>query len=177
MLETNDGGSTWRVIENTPPGGEDTGQMMIDGKHWLYAAGDWNLYATLDGGASWKAVFKGWTTDQDPYRASDGAYYLASESSGVLRSADGLTWAAIPNSPTSIRAVIGDGTTLFASNRRDCSPNCQPYSSAPESTFGPWKTYASPALPRGGWRLHYDTSHHLLYSSTETNGLWRVVTK
>jgi hypothetical protein len=150
--------------------------MMMDSKHWLYAASDWALYQTLDGGASWSKVFTGWTTDQDLYRASDGAYYLAAEAGGVVRSADGLTWAAVPNSPQSIRAVIGDGTTLFTSNRRDCT-NCQPYMSAPESNLTTFSVYPSPPLPRGGWRLHYDTSHHLLYSSTETNGLWRVRTR
>jgi hypothetical protein len=95
---------------------------------------------------------------------------------GVLTSPDGVKWTPIPNSPAG-RALIGDGTTLFTSNRNQMMPAGEPYRSAPEANPTTWNTYASPAVSQGGWQLHYDDAHHVLYSSAEHAGLWRVRTK
>jgi hypothetical protein len=174
MLETTDSGGTWRIIDGTPDSGEDSGQVMVDSKTW-YWMNPTGIFRTTNGGSSWSQVYSGWSFESY-YRSPLGPYYIMSAQNGVLQSNDGVSWTAIPNSPSG-RALIGDGTTLFTSNRNAYSDPYKPYSSAPESNPATWATYPSPAVTQGGWLLHYDASHGILYSSAEHAGFWRVRTK
>jgi hypothetical protein len=173
LAETKDGGVTWRILRGTPESGEDTGQMMIDSKVWLWGGTFQGLSRTSDGGSTWTQVSSGNSSDS-LYHAKDGSWYVA-HPFGVLHSKDSISWSVIPNSPGGGRAIVGDGTTLFNSNRSD---SAIPYNAAPENDTSKWTPYAPSAkVTRGGWILGYDTSHHILYSSTESKGFWRVVTK
>jgi hypothetical protein len=174
IVETKDGGSTWRVIAGTPDSGEASGEIMLDAKTWLWANGS-GLWRTADGGGSWTKAWDGGTFDAF-YRSEAGTYSLMSIGAGVLQSADTLTWTPIPGSPHG-RGLVGDGTTLFASNRNIASTPYEPYSSAPEGAPATWATYPSPPVSQGGWLIQYDADHHVLYSSSEHAGFWRVVTK
>ena len=177
LLESPDGGVTWKILDGAPGSGEDSGQIMIDSKLWFFA-NPWSdgLWRTDDAGATWKSV-RGYGATDSMYIGDDGRFFTTSLTEGILESKDrGVTWAALPDSPH-VRAVVGDGTTLYASNRNESSTPFQPYQAASEADPSQWKTYPSPDLPRGGWVLHYDRLHNLLYSSTENNGFWRVRTK
>jgi hypothetical protein len=175
MLETLDSGSTWRVLDGTPDSGEDSGQTMIDAKTWYWMNGT-ALYQTTNGGGSWTPLWSNWTMDNF-YKSPTGKYYVMSGQQGVLQSSDGLSWAPIPGSPHG-RAVFGDGTTLFTSNRdKMAPPGGQPYMSGSESDPTKWATYPSPNVTQGGWLLRYDEAHGILYSSAEWAGFWRVRTK
>jgi hypothetical protein len=172
LAETKDGGTTWRILRGTPDSGEDTGQMMIDSKVWLWGGTFMGLYRTSDGGGSWTQVGNGNSSDS-LYVAKDGSYFVA-HPFGVLHSKDSITWTVLPNSPGG-RALIGDGTSVFTSNRND---SAKPYYSGSESNPTTWSAYGVSAnVTKGGWIVGYDYDHHILYSSTESKGFWRVVTK
>lgn len=174
LLESMDGGATWTILDGAPSAGEDSGQIMLDSNTWLYA-GTSGLYRTSNAGMSWTQVFPDWIYDS-VYKTVGGTYLAMSAQDGVLQSTDTIKWTAIPNSPSNARALIGDGTSVFTSSRNVAAPY-HPYSFASESNPTNWATYPSPLLPNGGWLLGYDSSHHILYASTESNGFWRVVTK
>jgi photosystem II stability/assembly factor-like uncharacterized protein len=176
MLESTDAGTTWRVLENQPAMAEDSGQVMINSALWFVAT-DSGLWRTADGGASWgdHPVHGGVVTDSF-YVGDNGTFWTTSLNEGVLQSTDqGATWTVLPDSPH-VRAIVGNGETLYTSNRNEGSPY-QPYQSGSETHPTTWPTYPSPSLPRGGWVLHYDRDHGVLYSSTENNGFWRVKTR
>jgi hypothetical protein len=71
------------------------------------------------------------------------------------------------------------GTTLFASRGFPWNPPWPaaylPFWSSPESDGQTWAQMPSPQLLNGGG-LAYDSDHHLLYSSNEYAGFYRVVT-
>jgi len=176
LVESTDAGATWKILDNAPAVSEDSGQVMINSNLWFYAStwGD-GLWRTSNAGKSWDNVHGGNPTDSF-YIADDGTFWTTSLSEGVIKSTDqGVTWSVIPDSPH-VRALVGDGTTLFVSNRNEGTPY-KPYLSAPESDPTKWATLESPLLPRGGWVIHLDRQHNVLYSSTESNGFWRVKTK
>jgi hypothetical protein len=76
--------------------------------------------------------------------------------------------------------VAGDGTTMWASRGFPWNPGqgpapYLPFWTSPESDGTIWTQMQSPMLSNGGGLL-YDPGHHILYSSDEYAGFWRVVT-
>jgi hypothetical protein len=175
MLETHDGGEHWSVLENQPESGEDSGQFMADSSTWFMSTwGTYGLKRTTNAGASWDTV-AGYGTTDSVYMSSSGAWYVSSLADGILRSNDrGATWEALAGSPH-VRAVTGDGTRLFASDRNSGDPR-NPYFIAREDAPDAWSSLGDARVARGGWILAHDGSHGILYSATETDGLWRVRT-
>jgi hypothetical protein len=171
LAETTDGGNTWNIIWGVPPGGEAAGVVLLDRVTWLYGVPGSGLWRTADGGGSWKEVFVG-DGGYTLYRQAGGTLYLAGEGNGgMLRSMDdGLTWSRVN---VDAYSVIGDGITLFASLRY-CSTPC--YFTSPESDGGAWSALQTPVTGQGAVNMLYDPDHHILYSSNETAGFWRVVT-
>ena len=116
---------TWSLTTNATPwsGLDDPGQVMVDAKTWFYGTnGPQGLWRTTTGGVSvngqapWTQVYSG-SASGTVYITKGGNYY--SGGNNVLWSKDlGVTWNAIPNSPssTSINGstpMIDDGTTLY----------------------------------------------------------------
>jgi photosystem II stability/assembly factor-like uncharacterized protein len=174
MLESEDGGSTWKVIENTPSAAEGTGIILLDRTTWLWADPFGGLWRTTDRGASWKQVYKGNAWDSI-YRLKNGTYLVSSPGQGVLESADGINWTVAAHSHNS-RGIVGDGINVYTSNDQVNNAKYQPYWFTPESDTTGWKQLASPPMTRGGLTLRYDPDHHLLYSTNDLAGFWRVVT-
>ena len=113
--ETQDGGTTWKVLDfprSLKSGwGEGTAVMPIDATHWIYS--NWELYYTSDSGSNWKDVTPLAATDVSFFRASNGKSYLGA-AGGVSVTTDGATWSVIPNSGHGLDIVVGSSTQLFA---------------------------------------------------------------
>jgi hypothetical protein len=174
MLESEDGGTTWKAIENTPSAAEGTGVILLDRTTWLWADPFGGLWRTTDRGGSWKQVYKGNAWDSI-YRQKNGTYLVSSAGQGVLESTDGISWTVAAHSHNS-RGIIGDGINVYTSNDQVNNAKYQPYWFAPESDTTNWKQFASPPMTRGGLTLRYDPDHHLLYSTNDLAGFWRIVT-
>jgi hypothetical protein len=175
MLETNDAGKTWKVLENGPATAEGGGIPMLDAKTWLWLtqAGIWR---TTDAGTTWQQVNTGKVSDGF-YQGKDGSLYAGADPN-ILRSTDnGLTWTSLGNSTASV-SIVGDGTRMFSSNsvctgRSDTA--FQPYSGAIESDPSKWTQIASPPMFVGGRQIAFDPDHHVLYSDSCLEGFWRAV--
>jgi hypothetical protein len=169
LAESSDSGASWRLVKYQGAGGEGAGVMVLDRTTWLYGVPSAALWLTQDSGATWTKVASdgGWSH----YRSSNGTHYIGAH--GVLRSTDGKSWTQIPNSPT-IVGVVGDGRTLFGGVQFCGGIAC--YYTAPESDPTKWTALATPVTHQGGYLLNYDPDHHILYSTNQTAGLWRVVT-
>jgi hypothetical protein len=178
--ESFDAGETWDLLTWAPVNEEDAGHFVLDENTWLFTSLNGPIWRTADAGATWAIAYEGGASDS-LYITADGTFYMGVGGGvgGVLRSVDqGASWTLIQSAPV-IRDIVGDGTTLFATNKLcEAPPDCEPYFSAPESDPESWAPYPAPAgLTRGGWMLRYDEDHHLLYSSNEFGGFWRVRTK
>jgi photosystem II stability/assembly factor-like uncharacterized protein len=184
--ESKDAGATWRLMNGDPSwvGGEGQSAWFLENGHtFLWGSASNGLWRSSDGGASWGAV-----TDKTQeahaggqmYRAKDGTFYLAA-AKGILRSPDGVTWTLVPNSGDLMTGIVSDGTTMYASrgfpwNQGQGPPPFLPFYTALESDGTHWASMTSPMLSDGG-PLAYDLDHHILYSSNQYAGFWRVVTQ
>ncbi len=176
MLETKDGGFTWAVLQGTPDSLHSSSQIMLDHDNWLWAQEAGNLFRTSDAGVTWTKLVTTGAVGVAPslYHASNGTYYMPSFS-GILESRDTINWRLLANTPRS-ETITGDGTNLYVS-RSDLMTNApyQPYTAAPETDPTHWQTYPSPSMNQGG-AIAYDPNHHILYSTNQNAGFWRVVT-
>ena len=175
LAESGDAGATWKMIKAHPAMSyEASGHAMLDHDTWLYFQVFGGIFLTQDAGKTWTRPYTVYADNQagEVTRDKDGNYYVASPS-GVVKSPNGLSWSLIPNSPRST-SLAGDGTVLFTSIN-DPNP-AAPYSTS-SGNFSTWKPYPAPQISKGSWLMRYDVDHHLLYSSNELAGFWRVRTQ
>jgi photosystem II stability/assembly factor-like uncharacterized protein len=180
--ESKDSGTTWTLIdgESDWSGGEGQVIYFLDSSTtWLWGSQANGLWRTPDSGATWAAVTdtngQGHATGE-LYRAKSGVFYLPTPN-GILRSQDGMTWTAVPNSGDTMLGFVGNGTTMYASRGFPWDPSSvlyEPFWTSPETDGQTWTQLQSPMLSNGG-QLEYDSTHHLLYSSDLGAGVWRVV--
>lgn len=184
FAETRDGGITWAVRDGDPSwvGGEWTGYQIIDDKIWIFYSESNGLWSSSDGGGSWQRVSGASVLHGHGqlYRDKNGSFYFGT-AHGILHSVDGVRWAMLPNSGNSIMGLIGDGTTLYASNAFPYNPpgaeQYLPYISAAEGASSSFTRLNSPMMRNGGAELHLDPVRHILYSTNLNAGLWRMVTR
>jgi photosystem II stability/assembly factor-like uncharacterized protein len=176
LMETEDGGNTWRVVDGAPPMMEGAGIMMLDHDTWFWAQPSGGLSRSPNRGATWTQVSPA-LARATIYRALDGMLYVPA-STAVIRSADGINWSEIPNGPGA-GALVGTGTQIYTSHGiwgiGPMSP-MEPFSVASVGDTNNWSTVPSPLMTYGGGMLHHDPDHHLLYSSACLGGFWRLVT-
>ena len=185
--ETTDSGATWQFVngQSTWTGGEETVEVyfLTDRNTWLFESQSNGVWRTSDAGANW-TLLDGSAAGHGGgqlYRASsNGVFYLA-VTSGVYRSPDGISWMLEPGGSTTGSGLTGDGTTLWTSagfpwGAQSSPPAYEPFRTSSESDGITWTTMPSPMLTNGG-PLAYDAAHHILYSSNEEAGFWRVVTQ
>jgi hypothetical protein len=108
------------------------------------------------------------------FRPKDGTYFVSS-GQGVLQSTDGISWSVVKNSHQA-RGMVGDGINIYTCSDAVNNAKYQPYWFAPENNLTTWQQFPSPPMTRGGLSLRYDPDHHLLYSTNDLAGFWRVVT-
>jgi hypothetical protein len=108
------------------------------------------------------------------YRRADGVLFLGSLYAVQQSTDEGRSWTEIENSPGP-SGLVGDGTTLYGVVRAD---RAQPLYRANENDPTTWTSMLTPDWsPDGGIGLAFDRTRHVLYASTERNGLWRYVTQ
>jgi len=181
LAETRDGGATWRLVPAPESGNEQCGPYIHDSTTLIYASGQSGAYLTTndepssDAAPTWNQINQGANgadTGLQAYRATSGKYYIASDYGVLVGSPDFRTWTLDTESPRPLTFIVGTGQTLFAASRSE------KYFTADEAapTTGTELTAGgTPPTVAGRW-LVYDDSHHLLYSSSWGDGLYRLAT-
>jgi photosystem II stability/assembly factor-like uncharacterized protein len=171
--ESMDGGATWRIVEGPPSltgWVEDAGPIVVSATTIFYGAPFAGLFRTDDGGATWSQVApQGYHRF---YSSSTGWTYMGSAQAGIYRSKDLSTWTVIPQTLTTVGgALIGDGQRIFAGARQYVKDQ-----TSAESDGLMWTDFAGPPVMMGPTWYQYDSVHHILYSTNNNAGLWRMVT-
>ncbi len=180
LAETRDGGRTWRLIPAPASGNEQCGAYIHDATTMMYASGQSGAYVTTDdlpGNATptWTKISQGANgADRGlvAYRATDGKYYVGSDYGVLVGSPDFVSWTLDTMSPRPMPFIVGTGVNLFASSRSEL------YSTAKETAPMTWSSLqpsGTPPTVSGRW-LVYEATHHLLYSSSWGDGLYRLPT-
>ncbi len=172
IMESTNGGSSWTMLSGAPAAGELGGLIMLSPTTWLEANMSSGLQRTTNGGGSWTQVHSSGTTYPFLYQDSAGTYLLPN-TQGIMSSTDTITWTGIKNSPASISLAGGD-SKIFAANQNNFSANAQYYAYAAVSAQTTWTNIMNPSMTEGGWQIHYDADHHILYSANFTGGFWRI---
>jgi hypothetical protein len=190
IAETKDGGGTWRLVTGEPTWNGGEGQLFyfLDNDHtWIWGSQSNGFYRTEDSGATWTQLLdnmgKSFTTSHlqgaGLYRSKKGVTYLAA-ADNFMRSVDTLTWTALPMTNPIGGGITSDGTTMYLSRcffGDFCAADAQVFMSSPEDDGVTWSFInGAPTIGRGA-EMHYDTGHHLLFSSAGDQGFWRVVTE
>jgi hypothetical protein len=180
IVESTDGGSSWRVLDGEPGWNGNEGQVIFflqDSKTWLWGSSTNGFWRSGDAGETWQAI-PGMTTSHlqssQLLRITDGSFFVAA-SDGIWRSSDGTvpTWKLVPDTGPIVGGLVSDGATMYASTcyfPGFCNPR---YLKSAESDGNQWTAMTSPTMTQGG-NLGFDKGHHVLYSSNLDAGLWRV---
>jgi hypothetical protein len=176
--------ASWAIRDGDPSwtGGEGTSYQILDAKTWIFSSESNGLWRSSDGGASWQQISGASVLHGHGqlYRAKGGSFYLGT-AHGIMYSADGRSWAKLPNSGNLIMGLIGDGTTLYASSAFPYNaPGAEPYFPyvfGAERSLSRFTLLNSPMVRNGGAELHLDAARHILYSTNMNAGLWRMVTQ
>jgi photosystem II stability/assembly factor-like uncharacterized protein len=181
LAETRDGGATWRLVPAPESGNEQCGPYIHDATTLIYASGQVGAYLTTnedpgsDAAPTWTKISQGANggdTGLLAYHAASSRYFLASDYGVLAGSPDFLTWTLDTTSPRPLTFIVGTGHTLFASSRTE------KFFTADEADPTAWTELAAGGTPphlAGRW-LVYDDVHHLLYSSSWGDGLYRLAT-
>lgn len=179
LVETKDGGDTWRVVGAPPANPEGAEPYIIDDTTWLYATFD-GLFVTSDAGVTWdQRAPRSFGSNHPTYRASTGLYYVPGDN-GLLESPDGLEWTSTGGGR--MVGFVSDGTTMYTADQWSFS-----YQTALETAPTTWTPFTSMGMDEAADGnspyLDFDRDHHILYAVTWPNiadarpGLWRIVTE
>ncbi|HXN05296.1 MAG TPA: hypothetical protein VN895_10735 [Candidatus Acidoferrum sp.] len=99
MLQSHDGGRTWRELQRTPGGLQEGGALFFDARHWLLSRGP-DLTETLDAGKTWntrQVLASGLTFSLAPWNYIDArTIWSQAGPDRLVRSTDGgATWTAV----------------------------------------------------------------------------------
>ena len=181
IVESSDGGSSWRIIDGEPSWNGNEGQVIFfleDSKTWLWGSQTNGFWRSGDSGETWQEIPKMTTSHlqgSQLVRTEAGTFFAAG-ADGIWRSPDGkaATWELVPDTGPIVGGLVTDGATMFSSTcyfGDFCNPR---YLRSPETDGQTWTALQSPMMSQGG-NLGYDKAHKLLYSSNLDAGLWRVV--
>ncbi len=192
VLESKDGGSTWRKVDAAKgTGGPGYGIFFLsypalglgDKNTWLMGCQGAGYWRTADAGASWTKVLDANMVHggDQIYYSGNGTLYTGSDAGGVHRSLDnGITWSAAESMPASsyYLSVTGDGYFLYTASFNVNGP----VYITPESDGLNWRAYknpdgTTPTLPMGTFEMALDSVNRILYFSSPqpaTEGIWAL---
>lgn len=197
VLRSDDRGRTWRRTSTTTFSGvrrilvDDTDPMK------LYVAASWQgLYASMDGGATWREILRGWILDAAVDSGNAAIIYAAQREVGVHKSSDaGVAWRLVlpwpqpgvnPGGSTMIKIALGRlgndanrtvavkfGEAILVNNNGGRPPGTP--------GGGPWNIRGQPGNPGAG-NGQGDWSHCLAVDPFDNDvmiaggyTLWRTV--
>jgi len=179
IAETNDGGSSWRMLKAPEGWVEGGGLIIVKGGHWIWCGT--NMLISKDAGASWaSAALSGGGSCEAEYTivplvpAANGKYYLGSRS-GVLRSADGAKWEHVAGTSGTLVMVAHGSQQVFASNQWQPSIRSARLDSDEAWSDLPTPPQISQGSDGGIPFLAYDDAHGILYASMFSGGVARMV--
>ncbi len=179
IAETQDGGSTWKLMSSPEAWAEGGGLILVQGDNWIWCGT--SMLLTADGGKTWNSAdLEGGGSCEAEYTirsfvpAANGKYYLGSRQ-GVLRSDDGKQWEHIPTSSGTMVMIAQGSKQVFAANQ--WQPSIQMASLDDDES---WSDIAAPPQISQGSDggipfLAYDDAHGILYASMFSGGLARMV--
>lgn len=192
LLESLDGGTTWRTIAPTVNWGVAPAVLFLgkddagnpSGSTWILGSGQGattlGTWRTTDSGSSWTMVYPQSRSHAGLglYRAKTGVLYLGLDNR-VVRSLDnGKTWtdAGDPGSPDAFGGLIGDGTNIWSMLANTGVSTSGPYhwQISPETDGTHWTVYNSQIFQNGPSSMIYDPVNKVLYSSQWATGVWRL---
>jgi hypothetical protein len=205
LAETTDGGTTWSLTTSGYPwvNSDGPGQTMVNATTWFYGTnGPQGLWRTTTGGVAvngspaWTQVNL-YTNDAgatQPLASTIGSVYVAGDGSfysggnyAIVHSTDGVNWTQLSGqyapalgSQNGSSPIVDTGTTIYitgsGSNWSAPVSAIQGYkSSAP--TSGLFTKMTSPTQAAGGLWIKYDPVNHMLYTSNNLTGFWRLKTQ
>ena len=205
LAETTDGGTTWSLTTSGYPwvNSDGPGQTMVNGTTWFYGTnGPQGLWRTTTGGVAvngapaWTQVNL-YTNDagaMQPLASTIGSVYLAEDGTfysggnyAIVHSTDGINWTQLSGqyapalgSQNGSSPIVDTGTIVYitgsGSNWSAPVSAIQGYkSSAP--TSGLFTKMTSPTQAAGGLWIKYDPVNHMLYTSNNLTGFWRLKTQ
>ena len=188
IFESFDGGMTWpNVVQMPAMWGEKGGVQIINATTWIWGTGQQfnGLWVTTNNGHDVDAGPAG-RHGRRRGRAVDAAAPARERRrllcrvilQGILRSTDGVAWDMGWTGPTfgkppSAFGLVLSPTTIFAGDS-------QSIYSAPISSYGSYKQLPTPAaFDANAYAefLAYDEAHSLLYVSSWSDGVFRIVTQ
>jgi photosystem II stability/assembly factor-like uncharacterized protein len=186
LLETRDGGDSWRQVA-TPFGdsGSFGASMLFDPAHHQGNGQTWLLqgasghFRTEDAGATWNkvsdvgAVHGGNATLYAP----NGVLYSGAWD-GMARSQDnGVTWKRITDGIAggSFQTMTTDGAQLYTMQTNNWG-NDVPLLVSPLDDGKQWTPYAGGAqkFALGANQMVFEPANRMLYSSNMSSGLWAM---
>ncbi len=179
VLESRDGGDTWKVIERQGWGQGHSIRFLYepelgigDANTWLLGTQGPGYWRTTDAGKTWTKV-----TDNGIAHGGGTSYYnrdgvlFASGNPKNLRSTDnGATWT--PTDPGGSTCVFGDGKHLYSAPALGKGPIFV----SDESDGLTWKPFdAGQVFENGGpYEMVFDKVNHVLYASMWEQGVWAL---
>ena len=180
VLESTDGGGTWRVV---PPGvdwGFGNYALFIDSTTWLMHTQEGGLWRTTDSGATWNQATEANMTHGGTNLTRIGDTLYLGAIGGILRSTDeGESWDYVGpfDRGAGVYDIESDGTFLWAS-----------WGFATQGEWGERRFVTSPVDDGSEWTeqpgdqsffngangLAYDAVHGVLVSSNWGAGVWRL---
>ncbi len=189
VVESLDGGATW--VLHAPPDGMGLEQYVFilnDSATWLVvgvdpSAGTWR---TTDSGRTFTRINGNFHSGGgcQLHRAGGGALYLSGVNGVFFSTDNGASWVNVaPGANRSTAALVGTGTTLFASNSNATlagsgSPLYNPTLYAPPGTAdGGWSDYGSQQYANGAKRFAFDQQGRFLFAASWRQGAFRLATQ
>ncbi len=180
VLESTDGGVTWRVV---PPGvdwGFGNYALFIDSTTWLVHTQEGGLWRTADSGATWNQATEANMTHGGTNLTRIGNTLYLGAIGGILRSTDeGESWEYVGpfDRGAGVYDIESDGTFLWAS-----------WGYATQGDWGKRRFVTSPVDDGVEWTEQpgdqtffngangtaYDAVHGVLVSSNWGAGVWRL---
>jgi hypothetical protein len=183
LIETLDGGKTWRL--RPPPTGFGVAQcayFLDDSSSWLVMSNspDTGTWRTTDGGEAFVKIDNYTNAGACQIYRAAGALYVGS-GAGVLRSVDhGATWKLVTGRLSGIEGIVGDGNYIYASEAYPLldgfATPINPTERAVENPGTRFRAYGTQTFSNGGKRLAADRQRHIIFSAAWGAGVFRLVT-